>query len=435
MLNDKLRWKIIMWFFLVVMISYMDRINLAVAAPLILKEFKLSPSELGIVLSGFQIGYMVLMFFGGFIAQRFSARKVVTVILILWSITTFLTGFSFNFLTIFLARLIFGMAEGPMFPSINYVVNNWTLNKEKGFAGSAYTSALPIGVVLGTLASAYLVTEFGWRSVFYVFGGAGIVIGIISWFVVRDTPREHPSVTPAELKLIEADYHVSTTGSAKGMTMGQMLKDPTLLLFGALDLFYSFLFWADLNWLPTYFVMARKVTLLKSGLLSAIPWFAAFLGMVIIGRLSDTGKRYKANWCAGVLIVCAPFTAYAVITPDTYVSLACFSVSLFCIGAVMSVSSVLVWELWDRADVAKAFGMIVTMLSLGGILGPSMVGYILETTNSFNVAYYIMAVFALISATFFLILYGREKKVRALRESLKQKAVPDPVIAVAEDAV
>ena len=424
MLENKLRWKLIWWFAVVMLVSYMDRVNLAIAAPVLMKEFQLSPSQLGIVLTGFQIGYMIVMFFSGFIAQKYSARKVVAVVFVAWSVMTFMTGFSFSFLSIFIARLIFGMAEGPVIPSMNFVVNNWTLIREKGLAGATFTSALPFGIFLGSLISAWILSELGWRAIFYIFGAGGVVLGIISWLIVRDTPREHPSISPEELKLIEGDYHVSTTGSEKGMTMRELLKDPALQIFAVLDLFYSLLFWADLNWLPTYFVMARQATILKSGLLSSLPWFAAFLGMVIVGRLSDTGKRYKANWCAAALFICAPFTAYAVITPSLYVSLACFSVSLFCIGAVMSVSSVLVWEIWDRVDVAKAFGMIVTMLSLGGIIGPALVGYILEATKSFNIAYYIMAVFSLFSAICFVLLYRREKQVRALREKLKEETMP-----------
>jgi len=306
MFEDKMRWKLIWWFAIVMLVSYMDRVNLAVAAPLIMEEFELTPSQLGIVLSGFQVGYMVVMFFGGFIAQKYSARKVVTVVLIIWSLMTFATGLSFNFLSIFIARAIFGMAEGPVIPSMNFVVNNWTLAKEKGFAGSAFTSALPLGIFFGLLLSAYILSELGWRAIFYSFGIVGVLLGIANWFIVRDTPKEHPSVTPEELKRIEADYDVSTTGSEKGMTMLQLLKDRTLQVFAFLDIFYSILFWADLNWLPTYFVEARGVSILKGGMLSSLPWFAAFLGMIIVGKLSDTGKQYKANWCAGALFVCAP---------------------------------------------------------------------------------------------------------------------------------
>jgi MFS family permease len=106
------------------------------------------------------------------------------------------------------------------------------------------------------------------------------------------------------------------------------------------------------------------------------------------------------------MFVCAPFTAYAVVTPNTYVSLSCFSVSLFCIGGLMALSSVLIWEIWDRVDVAKAFGVVVSMLGFGGIIGPILVGYILERTKSFQMAYYIMAVFALISGICCLIMFA-----------------------------
>lgn len=411
------RWVVVGWFFIITMISYLDRVNLSMAAPLILKEFLMKPSELGIILGAFTLGYALLNFPAGFISARFSGRRVIAIILFLWSIMTLLTGLAWGFMSLLVLRVIFGMAEGPMFPACNGVLSYWMLPRERARAAGFFTSAIPLGALVGILLSAIIIEYWGWRAVFYIFGIAGILASFVSWFIITDTPAEHSLVSPEELKLIEASYAPPATSSAAGSTFGELLRDRSVWLCAVAAFFMALAYWATLSWLPTYFVMARKTTILKSGYLSSLPWIVAFLGMVSLGWASDKiGKGYRGNWLAFSMFISVPFIAYAVITPSLMVSLVCFSVSLFFNLGAIGLIVAYFHEIWDRADVPKVHGMAQAAMSLAGFVGPYLVGYILEKTNSFSLAYYIFAGCAFFSGFVLFLLYIKEKQVRIIRQ-------------------
>ena len=301
-------------------------------------------------------------------------------------------------------------------PAVNSTVNHWMLGREKATAAGLYITALPLGIILGNILSGYILESFGWRFLFIAFGAVGIVIGILNWIIVRDTPAAHPAISSAELKLIESDYNISKTGNAGGLTFRELLQDPWTWINAAYNFFYSLTYWANLNWLPSYFVMARGTSILKSGYFSALPWFAGLLGLLVLGPLSDkVGKKYRGNWMAACQFISVPFTAYAVITPSITISLICFSVSLFFVVGSMAVSSALIWELFDRADVAKAYGMLAAWMTAAGIVAPYLLGFILEKTDSFNMAYYIFSGCAFLAGIIALVLHARERHLRVCR--------------------
>ena len=418
--KGRLRWLMIAWIFVMLLAVFIDRVNLAMSAPLILAEFQLSPSMLGLVMSGFMIGYTLLTFSGGFLVARFSARKIITIVMVIRSAATIVTGCVWGFMSLFVTRIGFGLAEGPLMPAVNSTVNHWMLSREKATAAGLYITALPLGIILGNILSGYILESFGWRFLFLAFGAVGIVIGILNWIILRDTPAEHPAISLKELELIETDYNILKTGNSGGSTFRQLLQDPWTWVNAAYNFFYSLTFWANLNWLPTYFVMARGTSILQSGYFSALPWFAGLLGLLVLGPLSDKiGGKYRGNWMAACQFLSVPFTAYAVITPSIATSLICFSISLFFIVGSMSVGSALIWELFDRADVAKAYGMLAAWMTAAGIVAPYLLGFILEKTDSFNMAYYIFSGSAFLAGIIALILHARERNLRVCRVQME----------------
>ncbi|MDI3326929.1 MAG: MFS transporter, partial [Alicyclobacillaceae bacterium] len=188
MFKGNLRWFILFWLFILSLVSYMDRANLSVAVPHIMKEFHLNATEIGVVISGLTIGYAVLNFFGGFLADRFSPRVILTVCLALWSLFTVGTGMVWSFASLLVMRIIFGAAEGPLLPSNTKMVSNWMLPSERGFASGLWLSALTLGTVVGAPLSGYIVEYWGWRSVFYIFGIGGLFLAVLTYAVLRDKP-------------------------------------------------------------------------------------------------------------------------------------------------------------------------------------------------------------------------------------------------------
>jgi sugar phosphate permease len=253
--------------------------------------------------------------------------------------------------------------------------------------------------------------------IFYIFGVGGVLAGILAWVVIRDRPSQHPSVSPEEAKLIESFYHAPTDKRATGSTFGELMRNPWLWVLCASWFFYIMSFWATLSWLPTYLVMARKSSILKSGLLASFPWALGAVGMIVLGWASDKiGKGYKANWYAACCIIAAPFMVFAVNTPSLTTCIVCFSIALFFIMPNVGIATVVPMNIFHQADVGKAHGIALAFSSIGGVVAPYLVGYVLEQTKSFNLAYYIFAVCSVIGGLCALVLHWKERQERKVRQ-------------------
>lgn len=409
----KLRWRIVACLVGVVVLSYFDRVNFSMAAPLIMKEIGLDAAQLGIIMSAFTVGYMIVNFGGGFVVHRWGASRTLAIILLLWSIFTIFTGLAGSFLTLIVIRVIFGMCEGPMLPANSLITSRWMLPKERATTSGIWMAAIPVGVMVGNVLSGYIVANLGWRSVFFIFGAVGIPFAYFLYKFLADNPEDHKKISKEELDLINNANAGAPAQTASGSTFSQMISNPWVWLIGLVYSAAAMLFWANVNWLPTYFIKARGFNLVQAGFLASLPWIGAIIGPPLMGMISDRTRHLpRTLWLAIILFLAAPFTVYAVLAEDITMCLVAFTVStLFNYG-----SSSLLWtlsgELFDRADVAKAGGMMLGVGSLSGVLAPIIVGYVLKQTNSFNIAYFIFAGIVFVAGLLALVLMVREKHLR-----------------------
>ena len=412
----KYRWTIVWWLFILVLLSYMDRVNFSMAAPTLMKELQLSPAQLGFCLSGFTIGYTLLNFPGGFIAQRYSSRKIITAILVLWSLMTLVTGLAWGFASLIAIRIFFGMCEGPMCPGITKIINSWMLPSERATATATWVVAMPLGAIIGNILSGYIIVNFGWQTVFYLYGGGGILLAALMWRILRDTPGEHPSISDEELAYIERNNEAATVQTS-GSSLGKLLGDPAIYILCCVYFAFIVNVWAGQTWLPTYFVEARGSSILSSGFLSSLPWVVAAIGIIVLGWLSDhLFGRWRSPWIVASLFIMVPSTIYAVVAPSITGCLAGFSITLFFSFGISPVCFAYVMDTYKPDDVAKVSGMMLSAGSASGIVAPSLIGIVLKETGEFYYAYYAFAAIALLGGVLSFLLVKREWIVR-----IKQK--------------
>ncbi|NPU85942.1 MAG: MFS transporter [Syntrophaceae bacterium] len=414
----KFRFLMLIWLFIVVLVSFFDRVNLAVAAPMIMAEFGITPTQLGIVMAGFTIGYTILSFPAGFIVQRFSSRALLTCIIVLWSVMTGLTGIAWSFASLLVIRILFGMCEGPMFSANANLVNLWMPPRERGIAQAMWLAAIPVGVLLGNVASAAVISTYGWRSVFLVFAVLGLVVAVLSWKIVRDRPEDHPKVSPAELRSIKDAQRLhdgNNIDDEAGSTMKELMMNPWVWVLNILYFAAAMYLWGNLNWLPTYFSIARGSNLMSSGLYAAIPMISATAGLFVMGWLSDRFGKDRSLWLALTLFMAVPFTIYGVIASSLSNCLWGFSLAtFFCFGSY-GIIYTLPMEIFNRGDAPKVTGIMLAWSSLAGIIAPILVGFILQHTRSFDYAYYIFAGLVFIAGCLSLVLLTRERSLRILK--------------------
>ena len=419
-MGDKKRWMIVFWIFIINMIAYMDRINLAVAAPALMTDLNISPTQMGIIMSAFLIGYAALNFFGGIIADRFSPAKMLVIITIFWSVMTFMTGIAWSFFSFMIIRIIFGMCEGPL-PAVNTkLVNNWVLPNERGTASSLWLAAMMLGIFIGSPLSSLIISKWGWQNVFYIFSAIGLIIGLWTIRVVSSKPEDHKTISDGELRLIHDSINEHQESQLKANIKPQglltVLGNPWSWILAIAYSAGAFLFWANLTWLPTYFVKARGTSLLKAGLYSGLPYLLGIFGPMLFGFLSDkVSGGWRAPWNILALIIIVPAVILAVNAPTTELCLLGFCVAIFLQWATIPLSYAMIMDLFPANAVASVSGLMVMWSSVAGIIAPIVVGYIYEATGSFNMPYYYFLIGVVVSLILTVAMFFKERKVRRAR--------------------
>src|ERR1700680_2800353 len=184
------------------MITYMDRVNIASAVPVIQKDMGFSMITIGWIFASFRWGYAFFQIPGGWLGDRIGGRRALALVVVWWSVFTSLTAFSWNATSMGAFRFLFGVGEAGAFPIATRSLSRWMLPTERGFAQGVTHAGSRLGGALTPWLVVKLMTRYGWRTAFTTFGALGLLWAAVWFWYYRDTPAEHKSVNPAELDLI-----------------------------------------------------------------------------------------------------------------------------------------------------------------------------------------------------------------------------------------
>jgi len=290
--------------FVTVVINYLDRSNLSIAAPELFKELHIDPVRAGLVFSAFGWTYALMQIPGGWLVDKVSPRVLYAGALALWSAATLLLGFAGSFVGLIVLRLAVGALEAPAYPINNRVVTTWFPTRERASAIGGYTSGQFVGLAFLTPVLAWLQAHLGWQMVFVATGLAGIAWAAI-WYAVYREPRALRGVNAAEIALIRDGgglVDLEDRIAARGERAPSTWRDLGIVL-GRRKLWGIYLgqfalnstLWFFLTWFPTYLVKYRGMDFIKSGFLASLPFLAAFVGVLSSGVLSDWLMRRGAS--------------------------------------------------------------------------------------------------------------------------------------------
>src|SRR5580765_3721519 len=184
------------------MITYMDRVNIASAVPVIQKDMGFSMITIGWIFASFRWGYAVFQIPGGWLGDRIGGRRALALVVVWWSVFTSLTAFAWNATSMGIFRFFFGMGEAGAFPIATRSLSRWMLPTERGFAQGITHAGSRLGAALTPPLVVLIIAAYGWRAAFYVFGVVGVVWATAWFWYYRDTPEEHRGVNAAERELI-----------------------------------------------------------------------------------------------------------------------------------------------------------------------------------------------------------------------------------------
>ncbi|MES3017490.1 MAG: MFS transporter [Bacteroidota bacterium] len=426
-LNEKptrIRYRVLAFIFLNVVINYMDRSNISVAAASISKDLKFTPIEMGLIFSAFGWTYAALQIPGGILVDRFGPRIVYAISLISWSLATFFQGFARGFAGLFSLRLATGAFEAPAFPANNRVVTSWFPDNERASAIATYTSGQFIGLAFLTPVLAVIEYYTGWRGLFFTTGAVGIIWGILWYRFYRD-PGKSRAVNSAELALIEngggltnrdkADNKSSAPEKFKLSSLKKVLSHRKLWGIYLGQFAVNSTLWFFLTWFPTYLVQYRHMDFLKSGFLASAPFLAAFAGVLASGFLSDylikkglsVSVARKAPVIAGLLLSTAIIGANYV---DSTAWIIFFMALAFFGNGFASITWIFVSTLAPKNLVGLTGGVFNFIGGLASIIVPIVIG-VLARNGSFEPALIFIALLGLCGALSYIFLVGKVERI------------------------
>lgn len=390
-------------------LAYTDRVNMAVASVAMGEEFGWSQTVKGLVLSAFFVGYLLFMVASGALAARFGGKLVLAIAVLWWSAFTLLTPLaaSTSLIALILARIALGLGEAAVLPATYELFGRWVPASERGRAMAWFLSGTPLGQVIGLAGSAGLMANLGWPASFYVFGALGFVWAGF-WLVrVSNDPASDSAITAQERAYLAG--HGAQQGSARPPTpWRRLLAHPALWAIVVAVFCGNWTLYMLLSWLPSYFREVYGLSIANSGLYSAAPWVASFLGMQAAGFASDSAIARGVRTIAvrkfmtatsllgmGLCLLMLQQTGSA----NAALALICMATALGGAGVAGCFAGPL--DIAPR-HAGVLIGVVNTIGTLPGVAGIVVTGWLVDRTHSYATAFLVTAVLGVLGTLFYL---------------------------------
>jgi sugar phosphate permease len=366
------------------MITYMDRVNIASAVPVIQKELGFSMVTVGWILSSFRWGYALFQIPGGWLGDRIGPRRALALIVTWWSVFTSLTALAWSAASMAACRFLFGVGEAGAFPIATRSLSRWILPSERGFAQGITHAGSRLGAALTPAIVVVLTAAYGWRVPFFLFGAVGLVWSAVWYGYYRDVPSGHVAVNDAERKLIETSVGGARSAVVRSVPWRSILRSPVLWTLSAMYFCYGYCISVYLDWFPKYLNDHRGFDFKQMGFYASLPLLAGVAGDVGGGSFSDrwlkrTGDLKTAR--RGVAVA-GFLLAAAAILPATFTASPTMSVWYSCLAVFGLETTVGVsWAipLDIGGDYAGSVSSVMnTCGNIGGAISPALLAYLVR---------------------------------------------------------
>jgi ACS family glucarate transporter-like MFS transporter len=377
--DSRVRWIVLTILSCISFASYLSRMNISIAAKLMMADLRLSEVQMGTIFSSFMLGYALFQIPAGMLGDRFGPRIVLTIACTCWGIATALTGLVPAFASskihvafgmLLMLRFLLGVAEAPTYPVATRAVANWFPSSERALSNSILMAGLALGSSFTPLVVSWLMVHLGWRQSFFIVSPIPLIIAPIWHWYATDRPIQHASVGGNELRLILGGTAASLPNEMPRQRWWSLLKNRDLCLLFASYLCLGYVFYIFVFWLFFYLVEVRKFSMLAGGVFTTLPWIVAAVfttfGGWLCDRLSAKMGRTLGRRLVGSLgmVVAGGLLMSGAMAQSPYVAVAALCL---CVGFVEFTEG----AFWASAiDVAGAHaGMAGGILNMGSNIG------------------------------------------------------------------
>lgn len=421
----RIRWAMILMCFLANVINFIDRANLAIAAPSIRADLGLDAVGMGLVLSAFFWTYAFLQLPAGWFIDKVGVRVSLALAVGWWSVFTVATGAARGLAQLVGVRLMLGVGEAAAIPSFAKVAFNWFPRSERGLASSIFDSGSRVGSALSLPLVAWLISLVGWRGSFVITGGIGIVWALAWWFVYRD-PERYRAIAPDAVDALLAQRGAPMVAAATdGPTVSwlDLFRYRTVwgMMIGLFCLNFAIYFF--ITWFPSYLLQSRGFSLASLGTWGMLPALLAIPGGWLGGYVSDS--LFRRGWsataarktCLVLGMLLSSSIALSAFVENVWACLVLFALAY----ASLSFAGANVWTLVGEvaptpAHVASLGGIQNFAGNLAGIFITTFTGVMLSITKgSFVVPLAVAGALCVVGALSYLFVVGKVEPLPALR--------------------
>jgi|tagenome__1003787_1003787.scaffolds.fasta_scaffold20932255_1 sugar phosphate permease len=386
---SKGRWYILLLISLMYLITYLDRVNISTAAPVISKEFGFDKVTMGAIFSAFVWAYAMFQVPGGWLGDRFGPRRILTIIVSYWSVMTAATAMASGAMSFMVVRFLFGIGEGGAFPVATRAMQLWYPREERGFVQGITHSASRAGAAIAPPIVVLIMSTLGWHSVFYICGAVGLVWAVWWYLAYRDLPEEHRMVNRMELAHIRGldqagDINAPKTEAKADVPWATLLRTPNMWAIMCAYFTYVYCLWIFLSWLPSYLADFRHFTLIKVGIFASLPLWAGVIGDTVGGLATDwllkkTGSAKIARRTVAIvgMLGCCVFIVPAALTEDAYTAVYCLTGAMFFLECTIGPSWAVPMDVGGKYS-GTVSGMMNMAGNIGGALSPLVFGILVQ---------------------------------------------------------
>src|SRR5436190_4348180 len=408
------RYRILIFLFSLMFITYLDRISIGLVGKRIISEFHLTNEQFGWVLSAFSLAYAIFEIPTGIMGDRIGQKKVLIRIVLWWSLFTALTGFTTSLVTLIIVRFLFGMGEAGALPTMSGVISRWLPANELSRGLSASLIGQTTGAAVAPLIVVTLAVSFGWRSTFFVNAFIGLIWVLICWRWFKNNPSEMKGITEDEKNYIEKNRSVTSHGST--ISWKKILSNRSMLALVASFFTSQWAAYFFIGWLPVYLQQGRHFSENNMKFVTSLVFVPAIIICLLGGYIGDIivkkkglkfGRRSIAMAALGLNSIL--FLIEATTQNDTLL-VACFLMGFGCV-LTFSVSAFGVCIDVGGNHAGAVSGLMNCVGQIGAFFLAIVFGKIVDSTGSFNAPLFVISGLLVIGSLLWLLVDPNKKLI------------------------
>ncbi len=371
-------------------LTYIDRTNVSTAASLFKKDLHLNQTQVGLVFSAFAYPYLVFQIIGGWVSDKFGARRTLTVCAVIWAGATIYTGLAGSLAVMIFARVLLGLGEGATFPTATRAMSDWAPASKRGFVQGITHSAARLGNAITPPLVAWLALRTSWRGSFYILGVASLAFAVVWGLYFKDDPTKHRGITQRELAVLP-DYSARKKKEKVPIPWWPLtlrMAPVTIVYFC-----YGWTLWLYLTWIPSFFLHSYKLDLKNSALFSSGVFFAGVIGDTLGGVVSDriykkTGDSNKArrNLVIVGFLLSLAFMVPILLSHNLVIVAICLSAAFFFAEFTIGPMWAIPMDIAPRFS-GSASGLMKVGSAAAAIVSPLVGGYIIDKTGNWSLPF------------------------------------------------